>query len=128
MRYIDLSVALQNDLPVDRPGNGPHIRYQHHHETFEALAKPFAGLRPEDLPDGTVFDSSIQRGQPAIFRVGDVIKGWQEGLQLMRPGGRARFTIPPELGYGAAGAGGVIPPNSVLVFDVELLGIAPRQQ
>ena len=52
MRYIDLSVALQNDLPVDRPGNGPHIRYQHHHETFEALAKPFAGLRPEDLPDG----------------------------------------------------------------------------
>ena len=52
MRYIDLSVALQNDLPVDRPGNGPHIRYQHHHETFEALAGPFAGLRPEDLPDG----------------------------------------------------------------------------
>ena len=79
------------------------------------------------LPDGTVFDSSIQRGPPAICRVGDVIKGWQEGLQLMRPGGRARFTIPPELGYGAAGAGGVIPPNSVLVFDVELLGIAPRQ-
>lgn len=79
------------------------------------------------LADGTVFDSSIQRGQPAIFRVGDVIKGWQEGLQLMRPGGSARFTIPPELGYGATGAGGVIPPNAVLVFDVQLLGIAPRQ-
>lgn len=52
MRLIDLSVAIENDLPVDRPGNGPKIRYQNHQETFEALAKPFAGLRPEDLPDG----------------------------------------------------------------------------
>jgi FKBP-type peptidyl-prolyl cis-trans isomerase FkpA/FKBP-type peptidyl-prolyl cis-trans isomerase FklB len=77
------------------------------------------------LADGTVFDSSYQRGQPAVFGVGDVIPGWTEGLQLMRPGGKARFTIPPELGYGAKGAGGVIPPNAVLVFDVELLGIAP---
>jgi FKBP-type peptidyl-prolyl cis-trans isomerase FkpA/FKBP-type peptidyl-prolyl cis-trans isomerase FklB len=79
------------------------------------------------LVDGTVFDSSIQRGQPAVFGVGDVIPGWTEGLQLMRPGGKARFTIPPELGYGATGAGGVIPPNAVLVFDVELLAIAPKQ-
>jgi FKBP-type peptidyl-prolyl cis-trans isomerase FkpA/FKBP-type peptidyl-prolyl cis-trans isomerase FklB len=79
------------------------------------------------LADGTVFDSSYQRGQPAAFGVSDVIPGWTEGLQLMRPGGKARFTIPPELGYGAAGAGGVIPPNAVLVFDVELLAIAPRQ-
>lgn len=78
------------------------------------------------LADGTVFDSSIARGQPAVFKVGDVIKGWQEGLQMMRPGGSARFTIPPALGYGAKGAGGVIPPNAVLVFDVQLLGIAPR--
>ena len=79
------------------------------------------------LADGTVFDSSYQRGQPAVFGVGDVIPGWTEGLQMMRPGGKARFTIPPELGYGARGAGGVIPPNAVLVFDVELLAIAPRQ-
>lgn len=79
------------------------------------------------LSDGTVFDSSYQRGQPAVFGVSDVIPGWTEGLQLMRPGGKARFTIPPQLGYGASGAGGVIPPNSVLVFDVELLAIAPRQ-
>jgi FKBP-type peptidyl-prolyl cis-trans isomerase FkpA/FKBP-type peptidyl-prolyl cis-trans isomerase FklB len=79
------------------------------------------------LADGTVFDSSYQRGQPAAFGVSDVIPGWTEGLQLMRPGGKARFTIPPELGYGARGAGGVIPPNAVLVFDVELLAIAPRQ-
>ncbi|TPE64591.1 FKBP-type peptidyl-prolyl cis-trans isomerase [Sandaracinobacter neustonicus] len=78
------------------------------------------------LADGTVFDSSYQRGQPAIFGVADVIPGWTEGLQLMRPGGKARFTIPPELGYGAQGAGGVIPPNAVLVFDVELLAIAPK--
>ncbi len=78
------------------------------------------------LADGTVFDSSIARGQPAAFGVGDVIPGWTEGLQLMRPGGKMRFTIPPELGYGARGAGGVIPPNAVLVFDVELLAIAPR--
>ncbi len=80
------------------------------------------------LADGTVFDSSYQRGQPAVFGVADVIPGWTEGLQLMRPGGKARFTIPPELGYGARGAGGVIPPNAVLVFDVELLAIAPKQQ
>lgn len=79
------------------------------------------------LADGTVFDSSYQRGQPAVFGVGDVIPGWTEGLQLMRPGGKARFTIPPELGYGAQGAGGVIPPNAVLVFDVELLAIAPKR-
>ncbi|RZS76918.1 cyclase family protein [Pigmentiphaga kullae] len=52
MRYIDLSVSIENGLPVDRPGNGPHIRYQHHRETFAALAQPFAGLAPEDLPDG----------------------------------------------------------------------------
>ena len=80
------------------------------------------------LADGTVFDSSIARGQPAAFGVGDVIAGWTEGLQLMKPGGKMRFTIPPELGYGASGAGGVIPANAVLVFDVELLAIAPRNQ
>lgn len=79
------------------------------------------------LPDGTVFDSSHEHGQPAAFGVSDVIPGWTEGLQLMRPGGKARFVIPPELGYGARGAGGVIPPNSALEFDVELLAIAPQQ-
>lgn len=77
------------------------------------------------LADGTIFDSTYSRGQPAAFRVADVIPGWAEGLQQMRPGGKARFTIPPQLGYGAQGAGGVIPPNAVLVFEVDLLGVAP---
>ncbi len=75
------------------------------------------------LLDGTVFDSSYQRGQPAIFPLDQVIPGWTEGVQLMNTGSKYRFTIPPALGYGAKGAGGVIPPGAVLIFDVELLGV-----
>lgn len=78
------------------------------------------------LVDGTVFDSSIARGQPAAFGVAQVIPGWVEGLQLMSKGSKYRFTIPPELGYGERGAGGVIPPGAVLVFDVELIDIAAQ--
>jgi len=75
------------------------------------------------LIDGTVFDSSYSRGEPAVFPLDKVIPGWTEGVQLMTPGSKYRFTIPSALGYGAAGAGGVIPPNSVLLFDIELLAI-----
>jgi FKBP-type peptidyl-prolyl cis-trans isomerase len=75
------------------------------------------------LIDGTVFDSSYQRGQPAVFPLDQVIPGWTEGVQLMSPGAKYRFTIPPALGYGARGAGGAIPPNAVLLFDIELLAI-----
>jgi FKBP-type peptidyl-prolyl cis-trans isomerase len=77
------------------------------------------------LTDGTKFDSSVDRGQPFQFKLGtgSVIRGWDEGVKGMRVGGKRKLTIPAELGYGAAGAGGVIPPNATLVFDVELLGV-----
>lgn len=77
------------------------------------------------LPDGTVFDSSYKRNQPIDFPLGEghVIQGWDEGIQLLHEGGQARFVIPSHLAYGERGAGGVIPPNATLIFDVELVKI-----
>ncbi|HIP52976.1 MAG TPA: FKBP-type peptidyl-prolyl cis-trans isomerase [Chromatiales bacterium] len=77
------------------------------------------------LTDGTKFDSSIDRNEPFSFPLGGgrVIRGWDEGVQGMRVGGRRRLTISPQLGYGVAGAGGVIPPNATLIFEIELLEI-----
>ena len=77
------------------------------------------------LADGTVFDSSYQRKQPIDFTVGigQVIKGWDEGLQLLKVGDKARLVIPSDLAYGSQGAGGVIPPNATLIFDVELMAV-----
>ena len=75
------------------------------------------------LIDGTVFDSSVQRGEPAVFGLQQVIAGWTEGLQLMKEGGKTRFFIPYMLGYGEGGAGASIPPYAALIFDVELLEV-----
>jgi len=78
------------------------------------------------LTDGTKFDSSVDRQQPFQFKLGQgmVIRGWDEGVAGMQVGGQRKLTIPPQLGYGAQGAGGVIPPQATLVFEVELLAVA----
>lgn len=90
-------------------------------ESGQTVAVHYNGM----FPDGKTFDSSYKRGEPIEFPVGmgNVIAGWDEGIQLLKVGDKARFVIPSHLGYGAQGAGGVIPPNATLLFDVELMKI-----
>ncbi len=76
------------------------------------------------FPDGREFDSSYSRGQPASFPLNRVIRCWTEGVQRMKVGGKAKLTCPAAIAYGERGAGNVIPPNAILQFEVELLGIA----
>lgn len=104
LEYVDLVV-----------GNGPEAR------PGQTVTVHYTGW----LADGKKFDSSLDRGQPFTFALGqgEVIKGWDEGVAGMKVGGKRRLTIPPQLGYGARGAGGVIPPNATLVFEVELLSV-----
>lgn len=90
-------------------------------ERGKTVAVHYKGM----LPDGTVFDSSYKRKEPIEFPLGKghVIEGWDEGIQLLQEGDKARFVIPSNLGYGSRGAGGVIPPNATLIFDVELVQV-----
>ena len=108
-----LASGLQSqDLEI---GDGPEI------QVGDIASMHYTGW----LEDGTKFDSSLDRGRPFefILGAGDVIKGWDEGVAGMKVGGKRKLTIPPELGYGASGVRGVIPPNAKLIFEVELLAI-----
>jgi FKBP-type peptidyl-prolyl cis-trans isomerase FklB len=108
---IELPSGLQYEVLTEGGGKIPTANDQvkcHYHGT---------------LIDGTVFDSSVQRNQPAVFPVNGVIQGWVEALQLMSTGSKWRLFIPSQLAYGSNGAGGAIGPNSTLIFDVELLEI-----
>merc|ERR1740117_720561 len=100
-------------VDITTPGSGPNC------PTGAKVVMHYTGK----LTNGNVFDSSVQRGTPfeCQIGVGQVIKGWDQGVIQMNKGSKATFTIPPEMGYGAQGAGGVIPPNATLIFDVELI-------
>ena len=102
-----------------------YIEVQAGTDTQAAAGKTVSVHYTGKFQDGRVFDSSISRGQPISFKlgVGQVIKGWDEGIALMKVGGKAQLIIPSSLGYGERGAGGVIPPNATLVFDVELVDV-----
>ncbi|MFV0295933.1 MAG: FKBP-type peptidyl-prolyl cis-trans isomerase [Hyphomicrobiaceae bacterium] len=94
-------------------------------KTGQICVMHYTGWLYQNGAKGKKFDSSVDRGSPFEFPIGTgrVIKGWDEGVASMKVGGKRTLIIPPELGYGARGAGGVIPPNATLVFDVELLGV-----
>lgn len=122
---LSASAAETKTLPSglkyqeEQVGTGPEAT------AGQSVQVHYTGWLDQGGAKGTKFDSSRDRGQPFSFRLGggQVIKGWDEGVAGMKVGGKRTLLIPAELGYGARGAGGVIPPNATLIFDVELLGV-----
>jgi FKBP-type peptidyl-prolyl cis-trans isomerase len=120
MGHSNITTLIKQDVKVGAGAEAtPGRRVQVHYTGW---------LYDEGRPDhkGRKFDSSRDRNDPFTFRLagGEVIPGWDEGVAGMRVGGQRTLTIPPDLGYGSQGAGGVIPPNATLVFDVELLAVS----
>ena len=115
--YVTMASGLRYHDEV--PGTGPEPR------AGQTVSVHYTGWLYEHDSKGTKFDSSRDRGKPFSFRLGagQVISGWDQGVATMHVGGKRTLILSPELGYGARGAGGVIPPNATLIFDVELLAI-----
>ncbi|QXL84983.1 FKBP-type peptidyl-prolyl cis-trans isomerase [Comamonas sp. NLF-1-9] len=123
---LALSAQAQSGAPVDPVTTQSGLIFQSLHEGTGEAPKASDTVKVHykgQLADGKEFDSSYQRGQPTEFPLNRVIPCWTEGVQRMKVGGKARLTCPPEIAYGARGAGGVIPPNATLTFEIELLGV-----
>ena len=122
--------VLEREETREQVQPGDHERYAHYVRKDKILASAVSG-QPVSvhytgwLESGEKFDSSVDRGEPFSFSLGagEVIRGWDEGVQGMKVGGKRQLKIPPSLGYGSRGAGGVIPPDATLIFDVELLAV-----
>ena len=108
---IPLSTQISSKYIVEKKGSGKSPQYG------SSVTVHYSGR----FLDGTVFDSSIQRGKPAVFKIGQVIEGWNEALLSMKKGEKRTLIIPPELGYGERGYPGVVEPNAFLIFEVELI-------
>jgi FKBP-type peptidyl-prolyl cis-trans isomerase FklB len=110
---VSLPSGMQYKIVHSGPADGPHPH------AGDEVKVHYEGT----LLDGTVFDSTLAQGTPAVLELDTLVKGWKEALPLMRPGDEWLLYIPPKLGYGERGAGGVIPPNATLVFRMQLLGV-----
>lgn len=122
-----LAVSAQASAPASTPvTTGSGLVYESLKEGTGASPRATDTVRVHyrgTLADGKEFDSSHKRGEPTEFPLNRVIPCWTEGVQRMKPGGKARLTCPPAIAYGARGAGGVIPPNATLTFEIELLSV-----